>query len=231
MSDLFKKLNVLVKAKLNETLEDMTGGQRRVSGVPLDKNVDRKIEALRKQINKAIDRENELQAQVASLREEITRLDRQADEAVQRGEDAAARHLIEQMKRSEQRLVMAESDLSAHQLVAEELIQKVNMLDAAVADARRVEEQKTASPETTLPADEEPVDVRQQMRVKPEEVMKKAQERIAGLGEILGAKRDQLESAIHEDEGPSAAEVAKEESAKAAIEDDLAARRDRLSKR
>jgi hypothetical protein len=56
---------------------------------------------------------------------------------MQRGDDGTARYLIEQMHRTEQRVTLAQADLREHQRATQELIQNVNVLDAAVAEARR----------------------------------------------------------------------------------------------
>jgi hypothetical protein len=40
---------------------------------------------------------------------------------------------------------MAEADLREHQLVTQELIQRVNTLEAAVADARRAQEEREST--------------------------------------------------------------------------------------
>lgn len=140
MDSLFKKLNTLVQATLHDVLrEDERSGSSELSLKPaqLGKNIDHEIALLRQRINEALAFEDELQKRVQMLRTEVEKWDQQADEAVNLKDDTTARYSVEQMRRAQQRLVMAEADLSEHQKVTQELILRVNMLDAAVADARR----------------------------------------------------------------------------------------------
>src|SRR5215213_8718878 len=136
MSDLFKKLNILVKSSLNDLIGDPGSTRRRpLTPAHLGKDIDREIAALRQRINEALDYEDGLKQRVQQLQDEVTRLDQQADGAVASGNDDNARYLVEQMQRAQQRLTMAEADLRDHRLVTQELITRVNTLDAAVADA------------------------------------------------------------------------------------------------
>jgi hypothetical protein len=129
MNDLLKKLNTLAKAKLNDLTPNLPSFER-------TPNLDRQVNDLRQRINEALDHEDQLQRNAQALRDEVGRLDTLADEAVANGRDADARYLLDQLKRAEQRLTIAESELRAHQRSAEELIQRVNMLEATLADAK-----------------------------------------------------------------------------------------------
>ncbi|MCC6804130.1 MAG: hypothetical protein IT319_14715 [Anaerolineae bacterium] len=133
MSDFFKKLNVLIKASLNDIASSDVGASRPTT--QLGKNVDADVSALRERVNDAVRYEDEIKAQIAQLEAEVFRWDSQADEAVARSDDAGARYAIEQMHRAEQRIQLAHADLREHQWATQELIQRVNTLDAAVADA------------------------------------------------------------------------------------------------
>ena len=147
MSDLFKKLNTLVQANLNQLL----ARRGRLQPAELGKDVDQEVKTLRQRINDAFDYEDKLGARVQQLSQEVARWDEQADAAVLREDDAAARHAIDMMQRAQQRLAMAESDLNEHRLVTEELVRRVNELEAVIAEARRSEpEDQTAAPEGTL---------------------------------------------------------------------------------
>ncbi len=203
MSDLFKKLNTLVKAGINDFLGDDLRGSIRKALDPekLGKNIDREIAALRQRINEAVEYEESLRARVQALQTEVARWDQQADEAVAAGNDSAARYAIEHMQRAEQRLNMAQSDLREHQLVTQELIQRVNTLEATVADARR--SQAEPPPQTAERG--------------LSDVLRDAREKIAQMGDLVTAK-SQPEPVGEE---PVDDEV---------VEDDLARRRERLSK-
>ena len=214
MNDLFKKLNVLVKAGINDLLgEENTAGltrRRPLRPEQLGKDIDREISSLRQRINEALDYEDELLAKVRSLNDEVARWDAQADEGVSTGNDAAARHAIDQMQSAQRRLAMAESDLHEHRLVTQELIERVNMLEAAVADARRAQAEKqpeeAQSVQTTI----------QTAGQALSDVLRDAREKIAGMGDQMSTQQ-QLDAPQQQQDNQS-------------VEDDLARRRERLSK-
>jgi len=220
MADLFKKINVLVKSSINDILgDDLTiGASRRqpLNPARLGKDIDREIAALRQRINEALAYEDELQARVQTLNNEVAQWDQQADDAVAREDDASARYAIEQMQRTRQRLTMAESDLDAHRLVAQELIQRVNMLDAAVADARRAQDE--SQPEQAQ-AGEAGASMPGRMLA---DVLREAREKIAALGDIVSAQQEMTNPPAPKEVGPIDDD---------SVADDLAQRRDRLSKK
>jgi phage shock protein A len=174
----------------------------------LGKDVDREVAALRARINEALAYEDQLKAQAATARAEADSLDQQADDAVARGDDVTARYLIERQQRATQRLTILENDLRQHQFVTQELITRVNMLDAAIADARNARPNVPAANET-----ESATPVRQIA-----DVLRDAREKIASMGDVLAAKDEVAQSG---QTPPSPSE---------AVEDDLAKRRARLSK-
>jgi phage shock protein A len=222
MNDLFKKLNTLVKASINDVLGDdlAVGGPRRKPLRPerLGKNIDSEVEALRQRVNEAIAYEDDLQAQVQKLQDEVTRCDTQADQAVSAGDDAAARHAIEQMQRARQRLDMAEADLREHQLVTQELIQRVNTLEAVVADARRAQ----ADDEETAAGDTEDSATSGAGQALSD-ILRDARQTISRVGDMLTSASDAAESA-------PAVSDAEPPANDSAVDDDLEHRRQRLSK-
>lgn len=220
MNDLFKKLNVLIKSSVNDAVRGVVNPDESPSGrqARLDKNIDVEIEALRERINDAVRYEEGMKARIQQYTEEAARWDHQADEAVANGNEASARYAIEQMKRAEQRAATVQGDLRAHQRATEELIQRVNMLDAVVADARRAQEAANAEAETPQEhANQAPANLQ-----LPDlgNVLREAREKIASLGELASAQRDL-----------AAPEQTTSEGDEAAIDDDLDQRRQRLSKR
>lgn len=188
---MFKKLNILLRSSLNDRRSD--------SPPPLSRDAERDVAMLRRRINEALADEDELRARVQSLEAEVARWDAEADRFVAANNDASARYAVEQMQRAQQRLTMAASDLRDHQLVTQELIQRVNMLDAAVADARR------AQAESDVPASTGLTDV-----------LRDAGGTIATLGDTLASSREAAPPAETPVDGQ-------------AIEDDLESRRRRLS--
>jgi len=213
MADLFKKLNVLVKATINDTLGGDSGKQPS-KPIRFGKDIDREIAALRGRINDALDYETNLKAKVQVLQDEIDRLDQQADELVAQRKDDGARYVVEQMQRAQQRKTMAESDLREHRLVTQELIERVNMLEAAVADARRNQPAESV-------ADRSPGQALS-------DALRDAREKINTMGDRVSARQDMAASDLKPDAAP-ADDVASSVS-RPQVEDDLARRRQRLSK-
>lgn len=205
MEDLLKKLNVLVKATLNDAL---TGDSQRnklvsPSGTKPSSIQEghQQIAQLRQRITETLAFEDELQKQIQSLQAEVADWDEQADTAVKDGDEAKAHYAVEQMQRSQERLTMVQSDLDAHERVTQELIYHVNTLEAAVEAATP----KQVDAPTLAGADEKVSGVLQDMRDKVLEL------------------RDQI---------ASRAEAASEtpETRPEPVEDDLAKRRQRLAK-
>jgi phage shock protein A len=214
MNDLFKKLNTLVKASLNDVLGDerSPAERRRLAPERLGKDIDREVAMLRQKINDALKFEDELVARVNTLQAEVAKWDGQADQAVASGDESGARYAIDQMNRAQQRQAMAESDLREHRLVTQELISRVNTLDAAVADARRA--QPDHQPDARESSESlQPVNLLS-------DVLRDAREKISQMGELVSAKEEVL--------NPPPAETQPDEQA---VEDDLEARRQRLSKK
>jgi phage shock protein A len=209
MNDLFRKLNVLVKAGINDLLgEDLAQSRRSVTPQKLGKDIDREIVALRERINEALAYEDELQAKVRTLSEEVARWDKQADEAVTAGNETVARHAIDQMQGAQQRFAMAESDLHEHRIVTQELIQRVNLLDAVVADAHRAQAEIQSNVQEQVGG--------QSTGQALSDVLRDARQKIASMGDIV-TTRQELSST-------------KDKPAQQAVDDDLARRRERLSK-
>ncbi|MEP6988821.1 MAG: hypothetical protein ABI970_24685 [Chloroflexota bacterium] len=205
MEDLLKKLNVLVKATLNDAL---TGDSRRnklvsPSGTKPSSIQEghQQITQLRQRITETLAFEDELQKQIQSLQSEVADWDEQADASVKDGDEAKAHYAVEQMQRAQERLAVVQSDLAAHERVTQELIYHVNTLEAAVEAATP----KDIGSSTTVGADEKVSGVLQDMRDKVLEL------------------RDQIASRT--EAAPETPETRPEP-----VEDDLAKRRQRLAK-
>lgn len=230
MNDLFKKFNTLVKSRVNDVIGEVGAGLSDLvpSGNPRNK-LDRDIDALRERINQAIAHEDVLQERVKTLQQEIMVLDQQADDAVKQGNDALARHIIEKIQRTQQHLAMAEADLRQHQIVAQELIQNVNKLEATVADIRHEEAAQRAQPPQPAPTETETAPATDQTSasehpavVAVTRVINEARDRITSLNDKVAAQQE-VNAALNNPE-------VQEEIDKAAVDDDLSARRSRLSK-
>ena len=218
MNDLFRKLNILVKSSLNDLIGE-PGTTRRRSLPPerLGREIDNEVAALRARINEAVAYEDQLQRRVAEIMDEVARLDAEADAAVEAKAEDRARYAVEQMKRAQQRLTMAENDLRDHRLVTQELIMRVNTLEAVVADARRAQANAAAAAEQQT---EEPAPLPGRLL---SDVLKEARERVAQLGSVIEARDEQQSAAATpQADAPNPSPQS--------VDDDLASRRQRLSK-
>jgi phage shock protein A len=141
MSSLIDKLNVLVKSSVHGVLGDDSPSSKRHGGslspARLGKDIDHEIAALRQQVDSALDGEDRMEADIQTLQRQIADWDRQADQALTQGDEATARYAVRQMQLEQRRLAMLEADLAQHRISASELIQRVNELEAVVAEARR----------------------------------------------------------------------------------------------
>jgi phage shock protein A len=226
MNDLFKKLNTLVKAGINDALSDLSARVPRRGDPVGGPDFERDISELRQRINDGISYETRLQERVQALEAEIERLDRRADEAVTEGNDALARHFIEHMKRAEQHLDMARSDLELHQLALQDLIQRVNLLEARVAEVRRAETQSQAAEQA---ASSRASETGTDEAVEDDRTDTEEESPVIVVTDLLREAREKMQTDTkHEadmtrlkDEPPAD---------NTAIEDDLTARRQRLSR-
>lgn len=134
MTDLFKKLNLLLRSSLPDL--SPPAGEERPAPPRLGKDVDREIAALNDRVRDAHAYEAQLKARAEKLEAEIFALDEAADAAVANGQEDTARYHIEHLKRAQARLDMTYADLNEHQRVTAELELRVNALENAVADAR-----------------------------------------------------------------------------------------------
>ena len=128
MAKLKDKLNVLVQSGLRGALPGERP-KRRKSGDP-----DKQVAALRAEIDRALDAEDRLTGEIAALDAQIQTWDQQADAALQRGDDAAARHAVHQMQIAQQQKGLREADLAQHRYTTSDLIRRVNTLEALVAE-------------------------------------------------------------------------------------------------
>lgn len=223
MDDFFKKLNVLVKTTISDVLGEAPAEiRRRLTNVRFGDDLDREVAILRGRINDALDFEDGLQKRVQAAQAEVERWNQEADQAVAAEDDVAARYAINQVQVAQQRLALAESDLRDHQRVTQELIMRVNTLESAVADAKRAEADKQAQVEQeSAPAPSETTSTAAPSgQTVLSDVLRDIREKVTQMGETLSAKSEINQPPNPEPEAPDDDQ----------IEDDLAARRQRLSK-
>ncbi len=156
MGRLFSKLNTLLRASIEGLLEDDLRLPRGRRDAPRGKALNREIEALRREINTALDYEDELQTRIDALHQDASDLDLQADNALLARQEEAARQALTQLKRTEQQIAMLEADLAQHRQHVAALMDRVNMLEGLAAEA-----QARREPASTGSADAEPAAVEQ----------------------------------------------------------------------
>ncbi len=235
MTEFIEKLNVLLRARLSSFLDgsDRDQSQGDAPGKPpptisvnrLGKDIDKEIAALRKRIDEALVHEDTIKNQLAALQGEIDTNDRRADEALRRGDDANARYLVQQVQRQQQRLTMLQSELAEHQRATSEFIERVNMLDSVVSDARRREQEKRAAPPETAQA---PTEQRTPGAVLSD-LLRSARERVDEALSTRSAEPPRKLDINAEPPAPGGADQ-REDPKRAKADDELAQRRARLSK-
>jgi phage shock protein A len=208
MNDLLKKLNVLVRAGLSDLREaDRDVGEQSAGSRVAPGQIEHEVRQLRERVNAALEYEDQLVARAATLQAEVEALDVQADAALADGQDEGARRAVRDLQVAQHRLAMAESDLQEHRAVTQELILRVNELDAAAGDLKRAQ---TVSGENT--------DDLAQASQMMGDVLREMRERIHEMSEAVGTTEPgtQVNAPPPDDE---------------AVDDDLARRRERLSKK
>ena len=151
MAGLFQKINTLLKARIDTFLEEDLRLARRpdaenlLSADRLGKDVDREISALRQRIEEALTYEDALQEKIEALRQEASDADLQADRALLDGAKDTARQAVEQLRRLEQQAQMLEADLVQHRRTTAEFIDRVNVLEGLIAEARRQQDSELAA--------------------------------------------------------------------------------------
>lgn len=164
MSELFKKLNVLLKSTLI--------GQEPASrpAARPGKDMDRELERLRGRVNEALQYEERLKQQLQELDSEIRQWDQAADDALRRNDQDAAHAALEKLRTAKRRYARLDNDLSQHEVLSQELIQSVNLLESVV---------QTPPAETPATPDRSMA-----------EVLKQARAKISALGELTTPKAE-----------------------------------------
>jgi phage shock protein A len=227
MTNLLDKLNVLVKSSLNSFLGDAAGtsGTPRVPAERLGQDIDGEVARLRQQIDAALNQEDAMLKRLEQLQQQIDSYDQQADAALQRNDEATARYLIQQMQRQQQLASMLQAELDEHRRATSEFIERVNMLEALVSDARRQQ--------ASAPAGEVQAQAEHTPGAVLSNLLREARERVEDtVGDMLtpaqSADPGQSIPIATEVKGPK--ETGQPQPPDSQIDADLAKRRARLSK-
>jgi phage shock protein A len=163
MTDFLDKLNTLLRANLRDFLGGSAVPAERPLGrlpdrIPpekLGKEIDRELASLRRQVDTALNTEERLKENLAKSQAAAEQLDKDADQALQSGDETLARTIVGQLQGQRKRIRKMEEELEIHRNATFDLIQHVNTLEALISDARRemVERGETPPPMTeTKPA-------------------------------------------------------------------------------
>lgn len=181
MPDFLDKLNLLLRSNMNSFLSDplgkstrttpptpeeleaelaapsqRTASQKRISPERLGKDIDREIIALRRHIDQALADEDKMRDKLDQMQAQMDDLDRKADEALQQGDPDKARDYVRQLNRQKQLSDQQRVELKRHGTATSELIERVNTLEAIVSDARRQQQEQSASLVSTTTAEAPP---------------------------------------------------------------------------
>ncbi|MBX3062245.1 MAG: hypothetical protein KF726_04670 [Anaerolineae bacterium] len=267
MSDLFDKLNTLLRSSVDSLLHSVPGiGSDEAATTSLDPaalrdpraiaDVERKVDAMRKQIDAALREEDAMQARLDEVQRQQAAYDQQADAALERGDESEARRLVGLMQQARHRASMLAAQLDEHRTATSAYIERVNMLEAMIVDARQMHE-ATAASDSTEATNAPPS---QQAEARPDLIPPALAGQLDQLGKATGAKLNDLLQTVRERaetvlapiiprsdeaaapvssplEQASTAQPAATDTATTAktaegkdIDDDLARRRERLSK-
>jgi chromosome segregation ATPase len=225
MPELFDKLNVLVRARINGLLSGTPGDVPRQSGGQSKdiRQVENEVVELRKHIDEALNAEETMQKRLDDLTVEVTDLDSQADQALVNGEDSAARGLVTQMQNKQRRITALTSELDDHRRATSDLIEQVNQLEALVSDAKRKSSELPAPAELAAPEQAAPSISIPLTRAAPTPAP------APGPSIPIAVKVQAVVEPTKPDAEAVKAQI-QAEIDKAQVEDDLAARRKRLSR-
>ena len=132
------KFNTLLQANVRGAVR---GGERRIKPGDLPDE----IAQLRRQFADAEQVQAQMQQRIAKLESEIQQWDAQADDALRAGNEAQARHAVEQMERTRQRRTMMEAERDNHQRAINELFLQINQLEGLMETEQ---EPSSATPTT-----------------------------------------------------------------------------------
>lgn len=193
MADLFKKLNTLIRASINDLGSPPAAKDDRPR---MTQQLDRDLRTLYARVEDTERFQHELQTRSASLQQELARLDGEIDAALQYGQSENARYLQEQANRARQRLTMTESDLREHQRASAELAWQVHQLETALEETRQQLRQRRSTDAAVPQAAQRLDDLSEQLRSAREKLTGPAP--AAGKAEAPRApeKDDDLETRI-----------------------------------
>ncbi len=189
MASFFGKISTLIKARVENFLEeDLHLPQNRdrreiLSSERLGKGIDAEIAALRQRIDEALDYEEGLEVEIDALHQEASDWDMRANNALAANDEPTAHHAVAQMQRIDQHAGMLEADLHQHRRTTAEFIERVNVLDGLVAEARHEKAGGAESPEPDRTLDTVLQETRQEVDSLAQAQMPSAEAQQSGAAE------------------------------------------------
>lgn len=205
MSDLFDKLNLLLRTSLDSFRHGLQGDSALLPD-PISPDsltnersitaLERQIATMRKQIDGSLNEEDDIQARLDKLNQQVEAYDKAADAALERGDEAEARRLVAQMQQQRRHATMLKAELESHKSATSEFIERVNMLEATVVDARRAQGQYDAdvpaSPTSSRPQAAEPKPTVQ----VPPELVELGKATGTAINDVLRTLKERAETAL-----------------------------------
>ena len=236
-NSFFGKLNHLVKSHINDIISPIDERMSRSRRKALSRNDIRRglqgdVQVLRERVDDALAYQDELQARVDKLYQEMAEWDEKADKAVQEGREDDAREAIGRMQQAQREVEMLEADLTEHRYITQELISQVNMLEGVVQESEgQPDSSADAESAPNVPATEE---IGEQIVRQLDTTRRKLSELISSYtaqvsGEAPPEKKHYIMGDDAEDEAPRSRPTTHPVDRRR-VDDDFEARLSRLSK-
>jgi phage shock protein A len=161
MSSIFDKINTLVNAQVNDLLgrnPKSPLARIKLNSDEIEENPRRTAQSLRKRLDEGLAYEDEIEAKIQRIRNEVTLLDEQADKQVKSGDEFSARRALSQLQMKQQQLAIAEAELRDHRTLTQHLMQEMTTLDMALDNQERQKSKPTNQPTPQSRRTQIPVD-------------------------------------------------------------------------
>jgi len=148
MDSIFDKLSTLVNAQLNDFLgrnPKSPLARIRLDTEEAENNPRRTVQSLRQRLDEAMNYEDEIQAKIDKLTQDVIQLDEQVDAMVKSGDEFAARRVQGQLNMKQQQLSIAESELRDHRTLTQHLMQEMTTLEMALDSQQKAQSTSSSS--------------------------------------------------------------------------------------
>ena len=152
MDSLFDKLSTLVNAQLNDFLGKNPKSplaRIRLDAEDVENNPRRTVKSIRDRLEEAMAYEDEIQAKIDKLTQEVIQLDEQVDAMIKANDEFGSRRVQGQLNMKQQQLSIAESELRDHRTLTQHLMQEMTSLEMALDNQQRQPKQPASTPSST----------------------------------------------------------------------------------